>query len=105
MNTIQLNDLSFNYYLNWHMPTDSNSICLIPEDATLREILDRGIPADQLIYEIFTYLDDFFYEERNRFDFKPLFRETVEIFELEIDKKAISSQDLSGIIHEYLIAA
>ncbi|MFP4091593.1 MAG: hypothetical protein ACLFUB_01215 [Cyclobacteriaceae bacterium] len=105
MNIIKLNDLQFHYYLNWHMPSDSNSLCLIPIEDSLKKIMQEGIPADKMIYEIFTFFDEFFYEERGLFDFRPLFKETIEIFELEIDKKAISSEDLSGIIHEYLVAA
>lgn len=105
MNTIELDGLRFRFYLNWHSHSDSSSICFIPREESLRSIMQQQIPADKIIYDLFTYMDDFFYEHRQRFDFKPMFKETVELFELSIKKKRISTQELSGLIHEHLIAA
>jgi len=105
MNTIELDGLKFHFYLNWHSPSDSSSICFIPREESLRDILHQEIPADKIIYDLFTYMDDFFFDHRQRFDFRPMFKETVELFELSIDKKEISTQELSGLIHEHLLAA
>jgi hypothetical protein len=105
MNTIKLNGLQFNFYLNWHSPSDSSSICFIPKEESLRTIFQQQIPADKIIYDLFVLMDEYFYEQRALFDFKPMFKETVEIFELFIEKKEINTNELSGLIHEYLIAA
>ena len=105
MNTIELEGLRFHFYLNWHSPSDSSSICFIPRDESLKNILLQQIPADKIIYDLFTFMDDFFYDHRQLFDFKPMFKETVELFELSIEKKEISTKELSGLIHEHLLAA
>jgi len=105
MNIIELHELRFRFYLNWHSFTDTSSICFIPGGQSMRLILDQQIPADKIMYDLFIFLDDCFYEQRALFDFKPMFRETVEMFELFIEKKAINTSELSGMIHEQLIAA
>lgn len=105
MNTIELDGLRFHFYLNWHSPSDASSICFIPREESLRSIMQQQISADKIIYDLFTFMDDYFYDHRQRFDFKPMFKETVELFELSIEKKQISTQELSGLIHEQLIAA
>lgn len=105
MNIIEIDGLRFHFYLNWHSPSDSSSICFIPREESLRDIIQQQIPADKIIYDLFSYMDDFFYEQRQLFDFKPMFKETVELFELSIEKKEITTKELSGLIHEHLIAA
>jgi len=105
MNTIKLDELTFRFYLNWHSPSDSSSICFIPYEDSLQDIMQRHIPADKIIYDLFVFMDEFFYDHRQLFDFRPMFKDTIELFELSIDKKQISTQELSGLIHSNLMAA
>ena len=105
MNTFEIDGLKFFFYMSWHAPSDASSICFIPREDCLQCISKQKIPADKIAYDLFTYLDDFFYDYRQHFDFRPMFKETTEIFELHIDKKQISTQDLTGLIYEHLLAA
>lgn len=105
MKTIEVKGLHFFYYLTWQSHDDTSSISFIPREESLRLILEEKIAADKILYDIFSFMDDYFFEQRERFDFTPLFQKNVELFEINIVKKNISTKELSGVIHEYLRAA
>ncbi|WP_277479588.1 hypothetical protein [Catalinimonas alkaloidigena] len=105
MNTVEVEGLHFFYYLTWQSHNDASSISFIPRDESLQLILDEKLAADKVLYDLFSFMDEYFYELRDRFDFIPLFQQSVELFEIKIIKKDISSKELSGVIHEYLKAA
>ncbi|WKN30877.1 hypothetical protein PZB74_18140 [Porifericola rhodea] len=105
MNSIEVNGLEFFYYLSWHAQSDTSSLSLIPKEDSLQKIISHDIAADKVLYDVFVYLDEYCYEFRQQFDFRPLFKETQDMFEIEIVKKNISSAELSGVLHEVLKAA
>ncbi|WPP50870.1 hypothetical protein [Catalinimonas niigatensis] len=102
MNSIEINGLQYFFYLSWNAHFDTSSISFIPKGDSLERIIQQNMAADKILYDLFIFLDEYFFELRNQFDFCPLFQETVELFEIQIFKKAISTNELSGVIHAYL---
>lgn len=105
MNTIEINGLQYFFYLSWHSHSDTSSISFIPKEESLQKIIQQHMASDKILYDLFVFLDEYFYELRDKFDFTPLFQESVELFEIQIIKKNICTHDLSGIIHAELRAA
>lgn len=105
MKTIEVKGLHFFYYLTWQSHNDASSISFIPKEESLKLILEEEIAADKILYDIFSFMDDYFFAHREQFDFTPLFQKNVELFEINIIKKNISTKELSGVIHKCLRAA
>ncbi|MEK6479487.1 hypothetical protein WJR50_18225 [Catalinimonas sp. 4WD22] len=105
MKTIEVKGLHFYYYLTWQSHNDTSSLSFIPNEESLQFILDEEVSADKILYDIYSFMDDYFFDLRERFDFIPFFQKNVELFEINIVKKDISTKELSGVIHEYLRAA